>query len=437
MRRLLRELKHIPSPLPLIFIIVATIGVILYGRGYRVDIKKNTLKPTSLLSATSDPIGAQVFINNELKTATNNPITLDPNWYSVKIVKEGYIPWEKRLRLQGEVVTRTDAFLFPTSPSLSPLTNSGVLHPLISPDGTKISYTIPQSTTSTLPKKAGLWIYELVDRPFGLNRDPKQLAISEPAFDFSTSQITWSPDATQIMVDNGKSIRLYALSRPNDFQDISANAAFILKDWEEERRTKKLQTLAAFKQPVIDMATQSAQIIAFSPDETKILYEATSSATLPPVITPALIGTNPTEEKRALEPGKIYVYDSKEDKNFLVLDEKELPQVTEEKNPKPKTQNPKPFDLAQDRQIQNSKEIGNSGTEVPVHWFPTSRHLVLTLPGKIDIMEYDRTNWVTVYSGPFVEGFLAPWPNASRIVVLTNLNPGVSELPNLYTVNLR
>src|SRR3990172_5310980 len=65
------------------------------------------------------------------------------------------------------------------------------------------------------------------------------------------------------------------------------------------------------------------------------------------------------------------------------------------------------------------------------------RNLVLTFDCKIDIMEYDRTNWVTVYQGPFAEGFIAPWPNGSRIIILTNLNPRVSAPPNLYTVNLR
>lgn len=431
--RLLKHFRYFPSPLPVIFILLATTGIVLYGRGYRIDLQNNKLKPTGLLSATSDPLGSQVFIEDNLKTATNNTINIEPGWYNVSITKEGYIPWQKNLRIQGEVVVRTDAFLFPANPSLSPLTNSGILDPLIAPDGTKIAYTIPQATSSATPKKAGLWVYELVDRPFGLNRDPKQIAVSESTFDFAKSRITWSPDSTQLMVDNQKSIRLYTVNRANDFQDISANATFILKDWEEDKRTKELQTLAAFKQPVIDIATSSAQIIAFSPDETKILYEATSSATLPLIISPPLIGTNPTKEKRTIEPGKLYVYDSKEDKNFFVLDKTELP-VSEETKLKAQSPNPKQTPNSNN---QNSKQIGNSGTQMPIHWFPTSRHLVLTLPGKIDIMEYDRTNWVTIYSGPFIEGFLAPWPNTSRLVVLTNLNPGVSELPNLYTVNLR
>jgi hypothetical protein len=201
----------------------------------------------------------------------------------------------------------------------------------------------------------------------------------------------------------------------------------IQREWTQRKQVKELQQLAAFKQPIVDIATSSAKIIAFSPDESKILYEATASATLPQVIVPPLIGTNPTEEKRTLEPGKLYVYDSREDRNYFVLDKNELPQ--------PKT-SPSPTPIAR-RVTAASPTPTLVSTNPTVHWFPTSRHLVLTFEGKIDIMEFDRTNWVTVYSGPFIGDFIAPWPNGSRIIVLTNLNPGVSTLPNLYTVNLR
>ena len=431
MRRFLRRVRRFPSPLPVIFIIAGTIAVILYGRGYRVDLKSNQIKPTGLLSATSDPQGAQVYINGVLKTATNNPLNIDPNWYDVRIVKEGYIPWEKRLRVQGEVVTRSDAFLFPTSPSLSPLTNSGIEQPTLSPDGTKIAYTIPMQkipNTGLPANKAGLWIYELVERPLGLNRDPRQLGISEASFNFSTSTITWSPDSTQLLVDNGRTIRLYNAQKGGDWQDMTATTVASLKNvWEDLKLTKELQKLAAYKQEIVDIATSSARIISFSPDESKFLYEATASATLPQVIRPPLIGTNSTAEQRKIEPGKIYVYDSKEDKNYFLLDKKELP--TPSTNPSPSTKKVSPF--------PNQLSINNYQLTIPLRWFPTSRHLVLTLPGKIDIMEYDRTNWVTVYSGPFVDGFIAPWPGGSRIIIMTNLNPGQSTLPNLYTVNLR
>ena len=56
--------------------------------------------------------------------------------------------------------------------------------------------------------------------------------------------------------------------------------------------------------------------------------------------------------------------------------------------------------------------------------------------GKIDMMEYDAQNQTTVYAGPFVDDLCFPWPDATRLVILTNLgNPTIT--PNLYTIGLK
>lgn len=406
-------------------ILGVSVAVIAYGRGYRLDLKKNSLKPTGIISATSDPIGAQVAVDGTLKTATNNSFAIDPGWYTITISKEGYISWQKKIRVQGEVVSRADAFLFPTNPSLTPLTTLGIAQPILSPDGSKIAYIIPvKQLDGTLTKKAGLWVYELAEGPLGRNHDPIQLGGIDSTFDVTAATIEWSPDSTQILADYSGTFRLYQVTRPGTFQDMGSATASMVNDWTDERQAKELEQLAAFKQPIVDIATTSAKIISFSPDETKILYEATASATIPQIINPPLIGTNPTTEERTIKPGTIYVYDSKEDKNYMVLDKTELP--TEKVTPTAKTKKTTtPAPAPANGQTQN------------IHWFPTSKHLLLTLEGKIDIMEYDRTNWVTIYSGPFEDSFVAPWSNGSRIIIMTNLNPGVSTLPNLYTVNLR
>lgn len=422
--------QHIrPFLIPFItfcLIIGVATGVIAYGRGYRVDFKKNTLKTTGLISATSDPVGAQVTIGDALKTATNNSFTIDPGWYTARITKEGYIPWEKKIRAQGEVVTRIDAFLFPTNPSLSPLTTLGVTKPVLSPDGSKIAYVIPLKLLDGTSKKAGLWVYALAEGSLGRNRDPIQIGATTSAFSFETAIISWSPDSMQLLVQTpNKTSRLYQATRLDTFTDVSNSVAGLLADWQTERQQKERQKLDAFKQPIVDVATSSAVIVSFSPDETKILYEATASATIPQIISPPLIGINATEEQRTIEPGTIYVYDSKEDKNYAVMKKTELPPLS----PTPAKKVPllpKPAVLSPTLQASTA-----------LHWFPTSRHLVLTIAGKIDIMEYDRTNWVTVYSGPFEDGFIAPWPSGSRITVLTNLNPSASNINNLYVINLR
>lgn len=90
-------------------ILVAATAVIAYGRGYRLDLNKTSLKPTGLISITSDPSGAQVSVDGALKTASNNSFAIDPGYYNVRISKESYIAWEKKIRVQGEVVSAVTA----------------------------------------------------------------------------------------------------------------------------------------------------------------------------------------------------------------------------------------------------------------------------------------------------------------------------------------
>lgn len=422
------------NPLLLSFVTVCSIlgastAVIAYGRGYRMDFTRTSLKATGLISSTSDPIGAQVFIDGKLKTATNNSFAVEPGWYTVTISKEGYISWQKKLRVQGEVVTRADAYLFPGNPSLSPLTNLGIEHPVLSPDGSKVAYIVPPGQLDdALMKKSGVWVYELSEGPLGRNRNAVQITTYDSDIDVRQTEITWSPDSSQVLTHNGIIYRLYQITRPGVFTDVSLTFNSLLRDWNDERQLKETQKLEAFKQPIIDIATASARIISLSPDETKILYEATATATIPQVINPPLIGTNSTPQQRSITPGNLYVYDSKEDKNYFLLNTKEITIPTP--TPSPTKPGTKPV-----KQIQ--KNIKPPPIDAYIHWFPSSRHLLLTLQGKIDVLEFDRTNWTTIYSGPFVDGFVAPWSNGSRIIVMTNLNGSSTALPNLYTVNLR
>lgn len=429
MVKLYRKLSRLIPFLTLCAILIISAILIAYGRGYRLDLTKRTIQPTGLIATTSDPIGAQIYVGGILRAATNNSFNIEPGTHTIRIEKEGFQPWQKDISILGEVATRADAFLFPTNPSLSPLTTAGIQNPILSPDGTKIAYIIPRRLPSLesngAVSRAGLWIYELADRPLGRNRDPQQL-VAEGQLPFPVSQATllWSPDSSQILFISGARAYLQQLTGTKAGADVSLTLLQLLSRWDEEKRAKDRVKLAAFPVELVNIATQSAKIISFSPDESKLLYEATASATIPPILTPALIGTNSTKEERTISPGKLYVYDIKEDKNFLLMDKKEISQIT-----------PTPAK----KLTSNKNQQYNNRTiqQFPIFWFPTSRHLVLLLEGKIDILEYDRTNWITVYSGPFIDSFLAVWPTGSRLIVMTNLNPSTQDLPNLYTINLR
>lgn len=369
------------------FIIVGIIltvaaAIIAYGRGYRFDFTKQSLKSTGLVVVSSEPSGAQIVIDGKVKGATAGNLTLAPGWYTLSVSKESFQPWTKRIKVQGEVVTKIDALLLPTNPSLTPLTTTGVLSPTLSPDGSKLAYIIPDQKES----KAGIWVLDLVNKPLGLNRDARQIAQGN----FTRVALSWSPDSKQLLAGNS----LLEADILNEIPQ-SITIKTVQNDWKAIKMQREKEQLTAYPKTFIDFATSSANIVSFAPDETKVLYEATRSATLPPILLPPLLGANSTEEVRQIKPKNLYVYDMKEDKNYGLSDS------------------------------------GN------LMWLPSSRHFIFTTKDKIEIIDYDGTNRRTAYAGPFWDAFAVPWASGGKLVILTNLNPTVSSTNNLYVVNLR
>lgn len=388
-----------------ICVILIISGVIIaYGRGYRFDTKQKSFGSTGIISVTSDPTGATITIDNKKVGATNTTVTIKPGWYTVGISKEGYQPWEKQIRVQGEVVVSTHAVLFPSNPSLSAITTGGIANPVLSPDGLKLAFTMPATPSATngaqLVDRGGIWILELIDKPLGFNRDAKQL-LKATALDTTDATLTWSPDSKQLLIDIPTKLStasyLIDADKLNDYAKPLYEKQTTVKDWSIQEQTKEKEKLLTLSTDLTAVATSSMNIISFSPDESKILYEATRSAVIPTIITPPLIGTNSTEETRSVVPNTLYIYDVKEDRNYL---------------------------------------IGNSKNLV-LQWLPTSKQLISAGNNKIDVVDYDGTNKKTVYAGPFWDSFVAPWTNASKLVILTNLNPSASTLPNLYAVNIK
>ena len=120
-------------------------GILLYAKGYRFEQGRLRLSLGGLLVAKSDPDAAQIFINGELKAATNSNLSLPPGTYDVSLRKEGFQNWEKRLTVEKEVVTQVDAVLFPSAPSLSALTFDGVENPVVNSDLSKVAFEVPTS----------------------------------------------------------------------------------------------------------------------------------------------------------------------------------------------------------------------------------------------------------------------------------------------------
>jgi hypothetical protein len=400
------EIKKSFFTFGIVVVILAISAVIIaYGRGYRFDAKKKTIGSTGLVSVTSDPIGATIAIDGKNVGATNTTVTIKPGWYTITISKEGYQLWEKKIRVQGEILVSTHAILFPTNPSLSAITASGVTRPVLSPDGTKIAFIIPKEETPAAngqtPDKSGIWILDLIDKPLGLNRDARQILTSN-FVTTDTAHLTWSPDSKQLLVDipagkNGSISYLADTDKLNTALPAIPVRSDVLTDWVRQTNLKEKEKLSTLSPEFLAVATSSMRIISFSPDERNILYEATAAATLPAIISPPMVGVNSTPETRGIKPKTIYVYDVKEDRNYVIGD----------------------------------------ASALTLQWLPSSRQLLAIGKTAIDVFDWDGTNRKTVYAGPFLEGFAVPWTNAGKLVILTNLNASASAIPNLYAVNIK
>jgi len=64
-----------------------------------------------------------------------------------------------------------------------------------------------------------------------------------------------------------------------------------------------------------------------------------------------------------------------------------------------------------------------------------SKHIFYTENSHILIKEYDDTNHTSLYSGPFINDFVYPWPDGSKLIIVTSFSPDTA--PNLYAIELK
>src|SRR5664279_3978406 len=155
------------SALVFIVLVLATTALVLYGKGYRIGLQKGQpqLAKTGMLNNTSNPTGAQVYIDNHLTTATNSTINLTPGKYTVKITKDGYNDWQKDIEIQKEVVSNTDATLFPRAPTLQSISTFGVDSAIIDPSGTKLAFIIASQSGQNSARN-GIYVFDMTARSF-------------------------------------------------------------------------------------------------------------------------------------------------------------------------------------------------------------------------------------------------------------------------------
>lgn len=352
---------------------------ILLTKGYRLTSSKEgkIVAGTGIISVTSVPEGASIFIDGHLTSATNTTISsLPPKSYELKVIKDGFIPWEKKVTVKEGLVSEVKVVLFPSIPTIYPLSYSGAIEPILSPDGTKLAFTAPIATqSSTLKQKGGVYIFTMATQtPISFNRSSglRQILSSAPDIDFSKAKLKFSPDSKQLLISFKDPERNFLVSADSttslsDLRDSTPTLAATLRSWDEDQKAKDEARILAIKDLKVQKIASSAAALKWAPDETKFMYA---------------------------------------DKTFKVYN------LTENKS----------YDLPQ---------------ALNYTWLPTSAHVVLVDEGKVSIVESDGSNQSIIYAGGFIDSFVFPWPDASKLVILSSLPTPTASRPNLFGINLK
>ena len=110
----LRSRRIIYLSFILIFVIITPI-VILYTAGYRYNFQKHKIQKTGILILRSEPTGATIYLNGELRKETTPAriANLLPDDYTIRVEKENFFPWQKTLPVQSNLTTfAEDVLLF-------------------------------------------------------------------------------------------------------------------------------------------------------------------------------------------------------------------------------------------------------------------------------------------------------------------------------------
>jgi len=362
----------------------ASVGIVFFARGYKFDLSNGNLEKTGMILVKSRPDGAKVFLDGELVTATNNPIQgLKPGKYNLKIVKEGFFEWEKKVEVKEELVTEIDALLIPLSPALTPLTSTGVRSPTLSSNRDRIAFLKTDG-------KSGIYTLTLTGQAFlgFLRANINPLVLDTEDLVFSAAEgVFWSPNDAEMLIQMNQQGFYRLRLGVEGTVEATSSAAPTAAEWEEISQAKARLMASRIKIPrnLEQIATASAT--PWSPDENKFTYRRESEGA-----------------------AEYWVYDGSEP----------LPVARNRNNMILKTTEPE---------------------KVRMFWFADSQHLILVDPPEADkastisLIEIDGTNKTRVYSGALASDAVFPTPGGDKLIILTSFVEGAA--PNLYAISLR
>lgn len=364
-----------------LFFVGVAVVVIALAQGWRFDRLTNSLYGTGIIVVATDPQGASIFLNGEQKGTTDATLSnLPEGSYEVLVTKDGFADWKSTIDLKAGRAVELEPLLVPTNPSLSPITSTPAGSPVVSPDGQKLAYTVPEGTS------AGIWILDLTSQPFNLSRKPTQIIADTEVLLYSKAKISWAPNNREILatLDNGLSSNSYLLAVDNSHpaQDVSGSIAQLQQGWQEDAAKALSELVADLPEEGQKLATDHAATLQWSPSNLKFLYYD------------------------EVDGQRTYSVYNKETKSTAVALTVPMDKFT------------------------------------AVRWYADGQHLVVLeknkledTTGTVSLMETNGANKTPAFSGTLIGDVLYSYSGGAKLVILTSFNQQTASY-YLYSINL-
>lgn len=388
------------------FIILFTIttALYMYTSGYRLNKDEEVagnLKITGMIGAKSIPEGANIYVNDQLISATNTTIpALEPGKYTLKIVKSGFVPWSKEVEVFAELVTDITAVLISQSPRLEPLTNTGAKAPSISPTLSKVAFFSKDENSP------GVWVIPLIDGSLNIFRaNAENVLLDTTLRAYSDgNRIEWSPDEKSILVTidqpadalNPAADTLTNINSQYFLVTLGTNAveeildpALTREEWNKQTAVKREAFLAQIDIPDNMKVESLKESTIWAPDNKKFLYEKINGE---------------ITEYRVFNMEKPLPIGEKIDTLVFTTGINELKPV--------------------------------------ISWYSDSYHLILTEDysedtnrGAISLIRIDGSNKTEIYSNTLHSDMVYSAPGGDKLIITTSFKSG--DQTDLYTLGIR
>jgi len=351
----------------------------------KIELSEINVKQTGMISAKSQPEGANVYLDGKLVTATNNSISgVDLGKHKLKITKNGYVTWEKEIEVFPELVTDITAMLISQTPRIEPLTNTGARKPTVSYSFEKLAFF------SKDPEAPGVWIVSFRDQGLSFFANSAKNAVRDTNFiKYSDGKnITWSPDEDELLIESAES-KFYLVNLNNNNISPISNPNETKDMWNKKIQKKRLDFISKIEIPEDRVKIASAEDTIWSPDNKKFIY-------------------------KRIENNKI--------KYFIYNMETPLP-------------------VGENIETQ-VLELDAKAAQPKITWYSDSFHIILVEEfdekahrGKISIVRIDGTNKVEIYSNNLYSEDVYTTINGDKLVILTTFKSG--DQTDLYTLGIR